>query len=60
MAQILLSNTPQGFTIKIRDDDVKGDFAMHSDDMALTHNLCPSGFIREGQKSQSCCNDGCG
>lgn len=49
---------PQGFTIKTRDDDCKEDFAMHRDDTAATHNLSPSGFIREGQKSQSCCNDG--
>lgn len=61
MAQILLSSTPRVYKKKKkRDDDGKEDFAMHSDDIAVTHNLSPSGFIREGQKSQSCRNDGCG
>lgn len=51
MAQILLSNSPEGFTMKIRDDDGREDFAMHSDDIAVAHSLSPSGFIRKGQES---------
>lgn len=33
---------------------------MHSDDRAVTRSMSPSGFILEGQKSQSRRNDGCG
>lgn len=50
VAQILLSNTPRVHNKKSRMMTAKRIFAMHSDDIAVTQSLSPSGFIREGLK----------
>lgn len=45
-AQILLSNTQRVCNKKRRDNDSRGDFAVHRDDPAVTHSLRHLGFHR--------------